>query len=95
MNPAQLGPKVNAARHGTSDAGAVVMDQAASDKFGGYWARLRVGEAECTLIYGSDDALMTMAWHGFIRVDGIEWRVSIDPETWVLTWHECLQRVPV
>lgn len=91
MQPIPLGPKIDGARSAQSEHGLVVMDRAARDGQL-FYARLRIGEAECVLLYASDDDLLTMAWHGFIRVGDREWRVAIDPVTWVLTFHECLQR---
>lgn len=93
MQPIPLGPKIDGARSATSEHGLVVMDRAGRDACG-INARLRIGGAECTLLYASDDDLLTLAWHGFIRVGDREWRVAIDPVTWVLTFHECLQRTP-
>ena len=94
MSPVTIGPKIDGARHGMCDAGPIVMDQAAADGRGGFWARLRIGDAECVLIYASDDDLLTMAWHGWIDVAGEQRRVAIDPVTWVLTFHEAMQRTP-
>tara|TARA_R110000868_G_scaffold137978_2_gene351710 strand:+ start:1584 stop:1922 length:339 start_codon:yes stop_codon:yes gene_type:complete len=102
--PAQLGDKIDGRREGTCPAGAIVMDQARRDGEV-VAARLRVGPHECDLMLAWDDKeaindlsrpLPPLKWHGFIRMgDGREWRVSIDPETWVMTWHEPLvQRVP-
>ncbi len=91
MNPTTLGPKVNGARHGMCDAGPIVMDRAGRDGQL-FHARLRIGDAECNLLYASDDDLLTMAWHGWIDIQGEQRRVSIHPTTWVVTFHEAMQR---
>tara|TARA_R110000822_G_scaffold132056_3_gene269196 strand:- start:909 stop:1247 length:339 start_codon:yes stop_codon:yes gene_type:complete len=102
--PAQLGDKIDGRREGTCPAGRIVMDQARREGEV-VAARLRVGAHECDLMLAWDDReaindlsqpLPPLKWHGFIRMgDGREWRVSIDPATWVMTWHEPLvQRVP-
>lgn len=93
MQPIPLGPKIDGARSAASEHGAVVMDRAARDGQL-FYARLRIGEAECVLLYASDDDLLTMAWHGWIDVAGEQRRVAIDPVTWVLTFHEAMQRTP-
>jgi len=102
--PVQLGPKTDGRREGTCPAGPIVMDQARREGEI-VAARLRVGAHECDLMLAWDDKeaisditrpLPPLQWHGFIRMgDGRELRVSIDPETWVMTWHEPLvQRRP-
>jgi hypothetical protein len=93
LNPITLGPKINGARHGMCDLGPIVMDQAVRDPSGCMWARLRIAGAEWVMMYASDDDLVTMAWHGFITLDGVDWRVAIDPGTWVLTFIECKPRI--
>ena len=102
--PAQLGDKIDGRREGTCPAGRIVMDQARREGEV-VAARLRVGAHECDLMLAWDDKeainditreLPPLQWHGWIRMgDGREWRVSIDPATWVMTWHEPLvARVP-
>ena len=102
--PAQLGDKINGVRKGTCPAGPIVMDQARREGEV-VAARLRVGAHECVLMLAWDDRkainditreLPPLQWHGFIWMgDEREWRVSIDPATWVLTWHEpIVRRVP-
>jgi hypothetical protein len=93
LKPVPLGPKIDGARSATSEHGVVVMDRAArSGQL--FHARLRIGDAECTLLYASDDDLLSMSWHGWIDVAGEQRRVSIHPVTWVLTFHEAMQRLP-
>lgn len=94
MEPVPLGPKIDGARHGMCDAGAIVMDRAGRDGQL-FHARLRIGDAECDLLYASDDDLLTMAWHGWIEIDGQQRRVSVHPKTWVVTFHETMQRLPL
>jgi hypothetical protein len=90
MKPITLGPKIDGARSAASDIGTVIMDRANRDDMG-FWARLRIADAECVLLYASSDDLLTMAWHGWIEIDGEQRRVAIDPDSWVLTFHECKQ----
>ena len=63
------------------------------------WGQLTIGDRACVMMRGwaseregmSDDAFFDSClipqWHGWITIGGVERRVSVDPETWVLAFH--------
>lgn len=67
------------------------MHSVARDDAGTWWATLTVDGQDVTMIYGSSDDFLTTSWHGYITRDGVTERISIDPQTWVLAFHECDQ----
>lgn len=95
MQPTTLGPKTNGARHGTCEAGPIVMDQPAKDPNGTVWARLTIGNHSFTAFYGSQEGdEYGWEWFSWIEVDGRQWLVTIDPKTFVLQFWDCVQRRP-
>lgn len=95
MNPTTLGPKVNGARHGVCDAGPIVMDDPGRNPALTIWARLTINGQPFTAWWGSREGdQYGWEWFAWIEIDGRQWLVTIDPDTWVLSFHECLQRAP-
>lgn len=96
MNPTTLGPKTNGARHGTCEAGPIVMDQAVKDPNGSIWARFTINGQEFKAFYGSREGdEYGWEWFSWIELDGRQWLVTIDPETWVVRFGDCVQRWPM
>ena len=94
MQPVTLGPKIDGARHGMCDAGPVVMDQAGKDACG-YLARLTVGGRSFQVWWGSlEGDEYGWEWFSWIELDGRQWLVTIDPDTWVVRFGDCVQRRP-
>lgn len=95
MNPTTLGPKTNGARHGTCEAGPIVMDHAVRDPNGTVWARLTIGSHSFTAFYGSQEGdEYGWEWFSWIEIDGRQWLVTIDADTWVVRFGDCVQRHP-
>lgn len=95
MQSTTLGPKTNGARHGTCEAGPIVMDQAAKDPNGAIWARLTINCQQFKAFYGSREGdEYGWEWFAWIELDGRQWLITIDPETWVVRFGDCVQRTP-
>lgn len=86
---------------------AIALTNIQPDNHGTEWATLTIGPVSCDMMSGYEvrptegltadellDRTLTPSWHGFITIGGEQRRVSIDPHSWVLTFHECLQRTP-
>ena len=96
MNPTTLGPKIDGARHGTCEAGPIVMDQAVKDPNGAIWARFTINGHEFKAFYGSREGdEYGWEWFAWIELDGRQWLVTIDPKTFVLRFLDCVQRHPM
>ena len=96
MNPTTLGPKTNGDRHGTCEAGPIVMDQAVKDPNGSIWARFTINGYEFKAFYGSREGdEYGWEWFAWIELDGRQWLVTIDPETWVVRFGDRVQRHPL
>ena len=96
MQPVTLGTKIDGARHGMCDAGPVVMDQPAKDASGAIWARLTIGNHSFTAFYGSqEDDEYGWEWFAWVELHGRQWLVTIDADTWVVRFMDCVQRHPL
>jgi len=95
MQPVTLGPKVNGARHGMCDAGPIVMDDAERNPAKTAWARLTINGQEFKAFYGSlEGEEYGWEWFSWIELDGRQWLVTIDADTWVVRFMDCVQRHP-
>lgn len=93
--PTALGPKVNGARHGMCEAGPIVMDDAERNPAKTAWARLSIGGTEFKAFYGSREGEeYGWEWFSWIEIGGRQWLVTIDPDTWVVRFGDCVQRSP-
>jgi len=96
MQPTTLGPKTNGARHGTCEAGPIVMDQAVKDQNGAIWARFTINDQEFKAFYGSREGdEYGWEWFAWVELDGRQWLITIDADTWVVRFGDCVQRRPL
>lgn len=94
----QLHPETRTAYATFKSLGRVKIAMIGSGKSG--WADLNVGECSCVMMRGfantrddmTDeeffDTCLIPQWHGFIKIGDVERRVSVDQETWELTFHD-------
>lgn len=109
MPTIRLDPRTQAgtARFQSLGLVTVALTDIRADGHGTKWATLTIGPVSCDMMTAYEvrpdetltaeqllDRALTPSWHGFIAIGGEQRRVSIDPDTWVLSFHECLQRSP-
>lgn len=59
-----------------------------------WYATLRIGRDKARVMRGYDnDPLSPLMWGGFINIEGYTHRVTIDPDTWVVTLFDTKQRI--
>ena len=86
----------------------VALVDEGADAHGVRWGTLTIGPATCQVMTGVEiepgvnltedeliDAMLTPSWHGWIEIGGEQRRVSVNPDTGVLTFHEVMQRHPL